>query len=186
MIINSKGFWENPTAEGHYNDIVLLNELKRIINENQIQSLVDLGCGSGYYASNFKDILHNMECFDGNPYTNEITSGLCNVLDFSKSFNLNKTFDCVMSLEVGEHIPKQFESTFLDNVSNHSHNIVLLSWAIPNQPGDGHVNCQENNYIVNEMKNRGFEYNELESQKIRQANVVWWFKNTFMFFKKIN
>jgi cyclopropane fatty-acyl-phospholipid synthase-like methyltransferase len=186
MIINSKGFWENPTSEGHYNDEVLLNELKKIINKNQINNLVDLGCGNGYYASNFKDILYNMECFDGNPYTNEITNGLCNVLDFSKPFDLNKTFDCVMSLEVGEHIPKQFESIFLDNVSKHSHNIILLSWAIPNQPGDGHVNCQENEYIINEMGKRGFIYDNDESQQVRKNNVVWWFKDTFMFFKKIN
>jgi len=186
MIINSKGFWENPSTEGHYDDVVLLSELKRIIHENQIHSLVDMGCGSGFYASNFKDILHDVKCFDGNPHTYEITNGLCNVLDFSQPFNLNKTFDCVMSLEVGEHIPKQFESIFLDNISKHSHNLILLSWAILNQPGDGHVNCQENSYIINEMKKRGFEYDERESQKIRQSNVIWWFKNTFMFFKKIN
>jgi hypothetical protein len=186
MIINNKGFWENPTSKGHYNDGVLLNELKRIISENNINSLIDVGCGNGFYASHFKDLINTLECFDGNPHTNEITNGLCKVLDFSQPFNLNATFDCVMSLEVGEHIPKEFEYTFLNNISNHSHNIILLSWAIPNQPGDGHVNCQENTYIINEMKERGFIYDDIESQKIRQSNVIWWFKNTFMFFKKIN
>jgi hypothetical protein len=90
-----------------------------------------------------------------------------------------------MSLEVGEHIPKDYEQVFLDNLVKHSNKFIILSWAIPNQIGDGHVNCQPNDYIINELDKRGFTFNPIESQKVREKNVIWWFKNTFMvFFKK--
>jgi tryptophanyl-tRNA synthetase len=163
---------------------VLLNELTRIIIDNNIKSLVDFGCGNGFYSQNLKDVLDNLKCYDGNPYTNQITNGLCQVLDFTQPFDLKNQFDCVISLEVGEHIPNQFESVFLNNITSHSNNIIILSWAIPNQPGDGHINCKDNDYIINEMSKRGFIYDDEESQKVRINNVIWWFKNTFMFFKK--
>jgi hypothetical protein len=184
MKINDKGFWENNSTIGHYNDVVLLDELRRIIQENNIKTLIDLGCGNGFYAKNLKENVEQTECYDGNPFTPQITNELCETMDFSVPFNLNKTFDCVMSLEVGEHIPIEFEQIFLDNLVKHSNSFILLSWAIPNQPGDGHINCRSNEYIIQEMNKRGFLFNLNESQKIREKNVIWWFKNTFMFFYK--
>ena len=41
----------------------------------------------------------------------------------------------VMSLEVGEHIPADYEAIFLDNLARHAKEGVLLSWARPNQGG---------------------------------------------------
>jgi SAM-dependent methyltransferase len=184
MEINKNGFWENPTSEGHFDDFVLLKEIKRIITENNIKSVVDFGCGTGFYVKYLKDIVSDVNCFDGNPYTSKLTHGLCKVLDLTKSFDIEKKFDCVISLEVGEHIPNEYETIFLDNLTTHSNDIILLSWAIPNQHGIGHVNCKDNQYIIDKMIERGFEYNDEESQKVRNNKVVWWFKNTFMFFRK--
>jgi hypothetical protein len=184
MKINKRGFWENQTEIGHYNDEILLNEIKNILIENKIESLVDFGCGNGFYLKNIKYIVNYIEGYDGNPNTPLITEGLCGVLDLSKDFDLNKKFDCVLSLEVGEHIPKEFESIFLNNITKHSNSLVILSWAIVGQNGDGHVNCQNNDYIINEMYNRGFFYKEDLSKKVRSESVIGWFKNTFMIFKK--
>jgi hypothetical protein len=186
MKINKRGFWENETIVGHYNDNTLLKEIKNILIENKIKSIVDFGCGPGFYLKNIKDIVDYFEGYDGNPNTPLLTDGLCSVLDLSKDFDLNKKFDCVLSLEVGEHIPKDFESIFLDNITKHSSNLVILSWAIVGQGGDGHVNCQNNDYIISEMYKRGFSYDEDLSKNVRSKNVVFWFKNTFMVFKKNN
>ena len=98
--------------------------------------------------------------------------------------DLGKTFDFVLSLEVGEHIPKEFEDTYINNVLKHSHNYVLLSWAIPNQGGDGHVNEQPNDYVINKITSLGFDYNEDISIGLRNSSEARWFKNTLMLFKK--
>jgi len=186
MKINTRGFWENDTMVGHYNDSVLLEEIRSIIIDGKINSIVDFGCGPGFYLKNIKDIVSHVEGYDGNPNTPILTNGLCGVLDLSKKFNLNRKFDCVISLEVGEHIPKEFESIFLENITRHTDNIIILSWAIKGQDGDGHFNCQNNDYIISEMYKRGFSYDEELSNNVRSKNVVFWFKNTFMVFKKNN
>jgi hypothetical protein len=185
MKINKRGFWENQTTVGHHDDKILLNEIINILVKNEAKSIVDFGCGNGFYIKNIKDIVDYFEGYDGNPNTPLLTDGLCSVLDLSKDFDLGKKFDCVLSLEVGEHIPKEFESVFLNNITKHSNNLVILSWAIVGQNGDGHVNCQNNDYIISEMNKRGFIYNEDFSKKVRSENVIWWFKNTFMIFKKL-
>lgn len=91
-------------------------------------------------------------------------------------------FDFVLSLEVGEHIPPEKESIFLDNLAGHALYGIILSWAIPGQDGSGHVNLHENDYIVGEMKKRGFEINWELSDMLRETSWWPWFKNTIMVF----
>jgi hypothetical protein len=183
MKINKSGFWENDSLKGHYNDRNLLNEIRSIIIANKIKTLVDFGCGPAFYVNNIKDIVE-FEAYDGNPNTPLLTNGLAKVMDLSKEVNLNKKFDCVLSLEVGEHIPKEYEEIFINNLVRHTDNMIILSWAIVGQGGDGHVNCQNNDYIINQMQKRGFIYNKELSDCVRSKNVVSWFKNTFMIFEK--
>ncbi|KAK7004434.1 hypothetical protein BgiMline_005954, partial [Biomphalaria glabrata] len=40
-------------------------------------------------------------------------------------------FDWVLSIEVGEHIPPQYEDTYLDNLARHAREGLILSWASP-------------------------------------------------------
>ena len=45
-----------------------------------------------------------------------------------------------MSLEVGEHLPKEFEDIFINNLDNNNNYGIVLSWAIKGQGGYGHYN----------------------------------------------
>lgn len=186
MKINENGFWENPNREGHAHDSRLAGAILKILKARKCDTLVDFGCGTGEYARFFKR--HNLvvEAYDGNPYTEQLTQGLGKVLDFSKHFDLQKKFKCVMSLEVGEHIPAEFEQTFLNNITNHCNDdekgFIILSWAIPGQVGDGHVNCQTNDYIMQQMQQRGYFLDDLLTKELRKAASLWWFKNTIMVF----
>jgi cyclopropane fatty-acyl-phospholipid synthase-like methyltransferase len=182
MKINEKGFWENPTGEGHAYDSRLAIAIHRLLTKKRYKTLVDFGCGMGSYAKHFTR--HGITCqaYDGNPNTEQLTGGIGKVLDLSQHFDLGEVFDCVLSLEVGEHIPANFESTFLNNISNHACGIVILSWAVPGQDGDGHVNCQPNEYIIQQMLIRGFSFDIDETNKLRKASSLWWFKNSIMVF----
>jgi cyclopropane fatty-acyl-phospholipid synthase-like methyltransferase len=182
MKINEKGFWENQTGEGHAHDTRLAIAIQKLLTKKGYKSLVDFGCGMGQYVKQFTKQGIKCQAYDGNPNTNNLTAGVGQVLDLSQHFELGQVFDCVMSLEVGEHIPDKFESTFLNNITNHACGVVILSWAIPGQDGDGHVNCRSNEYIIQQMLIRGFTFEIDETQKLRRAASLWWFKNSIMVF----
>ncbi len=146
--------------------------------------IVDFGCGNADYAKILSQQGKNVDAFDGNPHTPEMTNGFASVLDLSKEFDLKKKYECVISLEVGEHIPKEYEQIYLDNLDRHSSQCIILSWALPGQGGDGHVNEQPNEYIIEEMKKRGYNYSEFSSNAFRKIVNLWWFKKTIMVFIK--
>jgi cyclopropane fatty-acyl-phospholipid synthase-like methyltransferase len=184
MKINQQGFWENPTKEGHAHDSRLAGAILKVLKARKIDTLVDFGCGTGEYARFFRRHGLVVEAYDGNPYTEQLTGGIGQVKDLSQRFNLLKQFGCVMSLEVGEHIPAEFEQAFLDNLIKHSLDggLIILSWAIPGQDGDGHVNCQTNDYIMQQMQQRGFYLDNTLTNQLRKAASLWWFKNSLMVF----
>jgi hypothetical protein len=105
------------------------------------------------------------------------------VLDLSKPFDMPKK-EYVITLEVGEHIPKINEDIFIGNVHNHNTKGVILSWAVVGQGGDGHVNCQNNDYIKQKFHDLGYKNDIEEEQFLRINSSFSWFKNTIMVFKK--
>ena len=179
MIINKNGYWEDESPY-HYFDKRLSHYILDLLKRKNIKTLVDLGCGDGSYSKHFIENGIYCELYDGNPNTEEIT-GIGKVLDLSQKIELDK-FDCVLSLEVGEHIPKMYEQVFLDNITNHSKELIILSWAVPNQGGDGHFNERENRYIVNEIEKRNFKIDREETVFLRKNSNLDWFKYTVMVF----
>lgn len=184
--INDRGFWESNDSSGHVHDNSLCHTIINFFKQHEIKTIVDLGCGTGYYTKRFISNGINCEAYDGNPNTEILTEGVGKVLDLSEPFDLQKKFDCVLTLEVGEHIPKEYENIFLDNISRHSKEYIIMSWAVINQGGDGHVNCQNNDYIIDKMKTKEFEYDMKSSNILRNSSTAPWFRNTVMVFKKNN
>ena len=183
MIISDNGSWQNNSLEGHGYDEVLSKAIIQLCKSRNIKSLYDFGCGHGNYT---RDLVSNgfiCDGYDGNQYTEALTNGLCKVLDLSKPFEMEKR-DYVLCLEVGEHIPKIFEKDFINNIHIHNKKGIILSWAEIGQGGDGHINCQNNDYIKAIFKN--LKYNNLveEEKYLRNNSRFSWFKNTIMIFEK--
>jgi 2-polyprenyl-3-methyl-5-hydroxy-6-metoxy-1,4-benzoquinol methylase len=186
MKINEKGFWETTDQTGHIHDISISAALCQYLANKKATTVVDFGCGLGDYAKAFKANGHKVEAYDGNPNTESLSGGIGKVMDLSKPFYLGKKFDVVLSLEVGEHIPKEFEEQFIDNITKHAKKHLIISWAIVGQGGDGHVNCANNDYIIGQIVDRGFKHNAKDSQTIRNAATnASWFGYTIMVFDKV-
>lgn len=147
--------------------------------------IVDLGCGKGDYIKYLTNLGYNITGYDGNPNTFELSSGVASTLNLTKKNLGLKVFDWVLSLEVGEHIPKCFEQRYLDNICSVANSGLILSWGVPGQSGYGHVNCRPLSYIIEEMEKRNFRYIEHESLLLRSNVTYDWFKNTLMVFKKM-
>ena len=93
-------------------------------------------------------------------------------------------YDWVMSLEVGEHLPQQFERTFIDNLQRHNTKGIILSWALDGQGGHGHFNERPISYIKNLFAQDGY-INDIHSETMLRASAtLWWFKNTIMVFRR--
>ena len=185
MEITETGLWVTKTPE-HWFDQQLCRSIFSLLRKRDIRSLVDLGCGDGSYIKLISNSGIYCEGYDGNPHTMEVSSGVGKVLDLSEKIDLDRVFDCVLTLETGEHIPKEFEQTFLDNVTNHSNNLIIMSWAIPGQGGNGHFNEKENGYIINELLKRKFKINRDETMMLRKKATISWFKRTIMVFEYEN
>lgn len=187
MKINAKGFWEGEdVVVNHYEDEQLTNTLLLFARYFRIKSTIDLGCGKGDYVKAFKKRNLNIEGYDGNPATPVITDNICQVLELHKDItkSITNKFDLVMSFEVGEHIPKKYENIFIDNLVSVAKDWLIISWALPEQEGHGHVNCQSNEHIIEKLNAKKFKYNKVLSAYFRSQADFPWFKNTIMVFKR--
>ena len=180
--INKNGFWETETTRGHVYDKTLSEYLKNFFID---KSVYDFGCGPGEYTKYFVKNGIKAVGYDGNPNTPKLSGGLCKVADLTEQHDFGKK-DWVMSLEVAEHIPKEGEKAYIENLIKHCNKGIVLSWALPGQPGDGHINCQSNEYVIDLMKTHGFLLDSNVSNQLREASTEWWFKNTLMCFRKID
>jgi SAM-dependent methyltransferase len=185
-MISNTGAWHidgNQFEREHHYDASLSNALCSLAKRLGIRKLYDFGCGAGKYVAAFQNIGINATGIDGNPVTSTIPN--CQVQELTSSFQMDPV-DFLLCLEVGEHIPKEFESTLLSRIDNHlnPHGTLVLSWAVKGQGGFGHVNCQNNDYVIKTITDCGYEFMEAQSNILRTAAYIPWFKNTILVFKK--
>jgi len=182
------GIWELATAKKkHRHDHYLLASILKFYTSPDIKMIADLGCGDGWYCHILSKIWKHatIHGYEGTPGINE-TGYYKDIftIDLSKIRYVDIDYDLVLCLEVGEHIPKQHEQKFLDNVKRFASKYLVMSWAIPGQGGTGHFNEQPNDYIISQMDDRKFKYNDKVSQKLRQYTEKKWFRNTVMAFEQ--
>ena len=181
--ISESGYWLFGTdSREHYYDPKLCNSIIDLLRINSIKSVYDFGCGHGNYTNEIGKVIPSITGFDGNPHTSLLPN--CVVQDLSVLFQIDKA-DCIICLEVAEHIPQEFEGILLSNISNNLNEsgILIISWAVEGQGGLGHVNCRNNDYVLNILSN-DYTFLENESEKLRNESGLIWFKGTLMVFRK--
>lgn len=149
--------------------------------------VVDLGCGLNNYVNILCYLGYKARGFDftdlgsKNFVKADLTIGL--LFGFHEKCN-------VISLEVGEHIPKEKCGTYLDNITaiylpKEYRGDIIMSWAIPGQEGVGHINCQSNEWVIVEMHKRGYKLHGDKTSELRESIRVChctWFRETLMYF----
>ena len=94
-------------------------------------------------------------------------------------------YDWVLSMEVLEHIRRQFETVVLDNIDRAAGHGAVLSWASPGQSGFHHVNNRPAEYLRTVMSSRGFRLDVTTSQKLRSVATFPWLKRNLMVFYRL-
>lgn len=180
--ISPTGYFIEDYAPDSFFELNLANALVELFRG---ESVIDVGCGDGRYVNYFLNNGIYAIGIDGNPYTRNLHG--CFVDDATKDLSHLGTYDWVMSLEVGEHIPVEFEWKFIDNLHKLNRRGVVLSWAVEGQGGTGHVNCRNNNYIDRKFFSLGYIKDlEWEGYLRSQCNLCYWMKNSLLVYRKIN
>lgn len=147
--------------------------------------MVDFGCGRCNYIMNAGKAGFDVKGFDGNPYTPQITGGFAQSLDLIVEQDLKRKFDWVQSLEVGEHIPPNKTTIFVENLVRHAEKGMILSWGVIGQGGFAHINTKSNQEVIDIMRAYGFEYDHAAAMRFRSLPNVQWFQNSLMVFRKV-
>ena len=87
-------------------------------------------------------------------------------------------------MEVGEHLPKEHEDAFMENLHRYNTRGMVLSWAVVGQGGIGHVNEQNNDYVKAKICAKGYVHDMDAEQALRKSSKFSYFKRTIMVFRK--
>lgn len=149
----------------------------------QVTTILELGAGTGAYAKELKAAGIFISCYDGNPETQDLSEGRCGMVDLSKPLDFTK-HDWTLSLEVGEHIPQEFEDVFISNLVHSNNHGLIVSWAVIGQGGTSHVNNRNNSYIRSKIVSNSYNSDFELEKRLRAQATFGWFKNTIMAFRK--
>lgn len=125
------------------------------------KSVVDIGAGPGYYVRALRDRGYRAIGLEGMEGVHEVSGGLVREVDLVDDCSeFHGAADWGLFCDVGEHVPKKFERTLIDNVSRIPTEGLIVTWAVPGREGRArgspHVNCRTPEYVAGEFGRRGW------------------------------
>jgi hypothetical protein len=134
------------------------------------RTITELGAGVGRYAKHIREsgLTGRVVAYDGMPDVETKSGGAVLYADLSTKENSIETSDWAMTLEVAEHVPKQFEATFLGNIDKANRIGVVLSWSRL-QGSRGHVNPKGPRAVIAQFQERGYEHDRNATRKLRKC-----------------
>jgi SAM-dependent methyltransferase len=107
--------------------------------------------------------------------------------DLTKEIDLKRSFDLVVSLEVGEHLPAAAADVFVDSLVRHGP-VVLFSAAVPcrGRTGTGHINEQWPAYWAERFEKRGYVAIDCLRKLVWNDQKIEWFyrQNVILYVKR--
>jgi hypothetical protein len=178
-----KGVFTKEDAKHHQSSLNLAKWLVSYL-PNDVP-VIDFGCGNGYYVGYLE--MHKFEAIG--------VDGLQPDVQLCKHFLKKDLTDLihlplkgsVISLEVGEHLPKIYQENFTHNLIKHCTKHLVLSWAEIGQPGIGHINCRSQEDVISDIESRGFKLNREATEDARN-NIdenCNWFRRTLLIFERV-
>lgn len=148
-------------------------------------SVLDVGCGSAAWLATFRAAgVSEVVGLDG-AYARpqlHISDRDFREVDLTSPFDLGRSFDLVVSLEVAEHLPSSSARGLVRSIVRHG-DLVLFSAAIPNQEGPGHVNLQWPAYWADMFAEHGYLPADILRDRFwADENVAWWYRQNMVLY----
>lgn len=176
-MITNTGVWSKEESHAHIFSFKIAQWIGHYLSKKK--PLFDFGCGQATYLSYFNSIgFDDLTGIEGSEIDFEYP---VLIQDLTIPFNLDKKGN-IICLEVWEHIPAEYEDILIENIKNHCNGKLIISVALEGQDGLGHVNCRNNDYVIEKLTAHGFVFNQKDTDKIRKVpeNFVAYFRNTLM------
>lgn len=111
------------------------------------KSVIDIGCGEGWWANKFRELGSNVLGVDGAYVSSSPLGSDFKAVDIERVGSLSDIppAELVVCLEVAEHLKPFRAESFVKELCGLAPTI-LFSAAIPRQSGAGHINCQWPSY----------------------------------------
>ena len=171
---------------GHKNKTWVDREtLKYLVDNLNISSMVDVGCGPGGQVELAREMGLDAIGVDGDPFLDIYEKDYFFINDYTtEGFPIEKK-DLAWAVEFLEHI----EEKYLSNVFTTFRccKYVCVTAAPPGKSGHHHVNCRDIDYWINVFEKNGFSYQSEDSERIRESITNMKFmKKTGSLFKNTN
>ena len=176
---SDSGFWQNH--DEHIHSYALSDFIVKTISKDR--PVHDFGCGDGFYLSVLESAgFGNLTGYEGSPTAQPKFKNIQSQ-DLATSFDVSNKGH-VICLEVAEHVPRKYEQVFLNNITNACDGYLIFSWAIRGQGGTCHVNCRNNDEVMDMIIEKGFRYDHELTQLARSVieNHCGWFQDTLLIF----
>jgi len=159
--------------------------LPPLLDGLQVESLLDVGCGTGTWLRAALDMgIERVQGIDGVKLESadlHVDESLIRHCDFREAWNINERYDVVLCLEVAEHLEAQHAFAFVQKLTVCSDRIIF-SAANPWQLGQHHVNCQWPAYWQGLFNQCGFACRDSLRWKIWDVAEIepWYRQNVFL------
>jgi hypothetical protein len=152
------------------------------------ESIIDIGAGYGAYVHQLQSKGYAIVGVDGSRDIDKVSEGYVRHYDLTQPVDATYwMFNCAdwgICFEVGGHIPREFESVFINNVSLMATESLIITWESPGQPGSKHVNCRTEAYVASEFRARGWRVDDEATHKSRQ-NIKRRYRSRLLVLRKI-
>jgi len=150
------------------------------------KSVVDVGCGRGGWLRAFTELgVHDICGIDGDYVDRKnllIPESSFVAENLTKRFDIWKSYDLAMCLEVAEHLPGSAGARLVHTLTQAAP-LVLFSAAVPGQGGSHHINEQWPSYWRSLFAAEGFKLFDPIRPLIRHnSSVQWWYRQNLLVF----
>ena len=142
--------------------------LEYFINTHSITSMLDVGCGPGGQVLTALDLGLDAQGIDGDYIVDRPGDHWC-IHDYTTGPSpLQNTFDLVWSCEFVEHVFEKYQPNYFADFARGTW--LCITYAPPGFPGHHHVNCQPEEYWIEQIANIGFVYQPEETKQVRRIS----------------
>ena len=175
--------------------IAYFQSLREVFDLSIVGSFADMGCNNGGLLNAVKSHFNETDIIGydyfqwAKDYAPTLVKESIIITDLSKKETFKKQYSLVNCSEVGEHIPKEAEDIFLNNLADISSDILLLTWSNEYDNEGQHLNPRPKSYIIERMKERGFShwkeraksFSDVLANKLEGIGYNWWAENMMVF-----
>ena len=190
-------YFENEEVRKNSNPYqAYYNCLKKTLNLNDTNGILDVGCATGWLNYFFKKEYPDkknlgLEYFQYHKNNaDQSIKDLIKICDLRNELNLNEKFDVVNCTETAEHIDPEYCDVFINNLKRHCAKYLIVSWSNAGGENDRehdahlqHLNPMDFNQVRELLESHGLNHQKDLSKKMilhseGDPNFHFWWRNS--------